>query len=334
MQMRGVIKIPIPLPPPSPPSAPAPIPIFDYIIDIYADKVVVTDAYGNTVATLSTVDELNNWLKNVKGKRIRVNVNAVVTQRLFLVQNEYWIFGKAIEGGITLTEGNIVLYAFAPVLGNGIDNYDPVTYTYYDVSNLRLFATFAGVYLVSPSDTYMPVDAIYVLKAPWFTVDGLDGDVFVVEADYALISNSVFRNLFVYAIYVLYLENISAKGGGYWTLISPNDTQISGVSVANAQRPLLSLRFVRTDIYVPPNSGASVTLGVPDGITRDTVVYIEYIGEVVRCSDNPNIYTLAPLPSEITYSLDPATRTVSIMNNTSNGVTLAIVYVVRTIIRF
>jgi hypothetical protein len=323
--MKGVLKIPIPTAPP---------PLFDYIIDIYADKVVVTDAQGNTVATLNTINDLNNWLNNVRGKKIRMNVNASVTGALYLVQNEYWMFGKPFEGDVILTDRNIVLYAYTPVIGsNGIQNQDPTTYAYYDVSGLRLFAVYGGVYLVSPSDIYMPIDAIYVLGAPWFTVDGLDGDVYVLEGDYVKISNSVFRNLFVCALYVLYMGNVSAKGGGYWTLISLNDTQMSNVSVANAQRPVLSLRFVWTDIYVPASSGASVTLGVPSGISRDTVVYIEYIGVMVRNSDNPNIYTIAPLPSEVTYSLDPATGRVDIMNNTDSGVSLAIVYVVRTIIR-
>jgi hypothetical protein len=330
--MKGVLKIYTPTAPPSLP--PISIPGFDYIIDMNSNKIIIADAYSNTVATLNTINDLNNWLKNVRSKKIRVNVNASVTGALYLVQNEYWMFGKPFEGDIILTDRNIVLYAYTPVIGsNGIQNEDPTTYTDYDVSGLRLFTTFAGIYIVSPYDTYMPIDTIYAVKAPWFTVYGLDGDVYVLEGDYVLIEDSMFRNLFTYALYRLYMKNVSAKGGGYWTLASLNSTQMLNVSVANAKRPVLSLRFVQTDIYVPGNSSTSVTLGVPAGISDDTVVYIENIGTMVRNSDNTNICTIAPLPSEVTVNLDPATRTVNITNNTAGGITLAIVYTVRSIIR-
>jgi hypothetical protein len=36
------------------------IPVFDYIVDIYSDKIVITNPDGSTTQ-LSTIADLNNW---------------------------------------------------------------------------------------------------------------------------------------------------------------------------------------------------------------------------------------------------------------------------------
>ena len=338
MQMKGVLKIPIP-----PPPVPAPIPIFDYIIDIYVDKVVVTDAYGNTVATLSTVNDLNNWLRNVKGKKIRINANTVVIDDLYLPQNEYWIFGERIASNIYLREKNITIISFAPLTsytsGTYVTNYDPDTDGYnIDVSGFKLFAVFADVDIAG-SETVTTISdiSIHVLSSSTIVLDSVDGDVYLVGNDIR-IYNSTLRNAFIFAFSSLSMGNISSgtsssPAWGVWCIVSQASyTAFANVSLDHVVRVYINIRRV---IRAKLDANSSKTFDLLK-FTQQTPTgrYVRYIVEAfgllrvayAGVTNNINISTVDPPPPGVTYSIDLSAQQVTITNNTSNAVDVILIY--------
>jgi len=328
MQMRGVIKIPIPSPPPPPPPppAPAPIPIFDYIIDIYADKVVVTDAYGNTVATLGTVSDLNNWLKNVRGKKIRINVNVVVTNDIELTQNEYWIFGEWINANVYILERNTTIYSWAPMGNAGnwifVSNWDPNIGDYVDASGLRLYAfTYADIDIEGVEGVFTVQNiVIYVACSSTSYVMYASGDVYI-NGGYIWISDSVLRNVYIVAWTVLHFYRTSGDGGN-WVLISYSTTYVEQVSLSDVLSVYMNLTHYH-DTAVNPNS--SVTIGL---LKIDTVVpsyYIKTIGSI-KVSIQTGTKVLEPLPSGVTWSINLSTAQLTITNDTAEQVNVRVIY--------
>ena len=325
MQMRGVIKIPIPSPP-APPPAPAPIPIFDYIIDIYADKVVVTDAYGNTVATLDTVNDLNNWLKNVRGKKIRINVNVVVTNDIELTQNEYWIFGEWINANVYILEPNTTIYSWAP-MGNSanyayVSNWSLNTGDYTEAHGLRFYAfTYADIDIEGIAGVFTLQNVIiYVASTSTSYIEYVNGDLYI-SGGYIYISDSVFRNAYIVAWNVLYL--ISVTGNGNWLIISYSTSYVEQVSLSNVLSAYINLTHYE-DIAVGANSSASINL-INLGVEATHYYYVKVIGLLKQPTTTTNT-ALDPLPSGVTWSINPDTAQLTITNNTSSSQNIEVRY--------
>jgi hypothetical protein len=317
--VRGVIKLPILQPPAVPPAL---TPLFDYIIDIYADKVVITDSHGNTVATLSTVSDLNSWLSSIRGKRIRINAHVEVYDTLLLTGNEYWIFGEWIHSYIYLLDKNITIYSFTnladALMRNFIDNAPPPDYTGRDISGFKLFAPYADLYISAPSGSMSNDVMINVGRTSHSTLQGIDGDIHIMGSN-IYITNSKLRNAVILAHY-LGLDAVYSQGyEGSWFIVSLQDTELSNVSTRDCGWVTSYLRFIRS-VDVEANSTADLPLEIPDTWGGTVVV------DGIYTLSGDTISALNPAPSGITYQIDPNQKAIVITNNTPNSYTLVIIY--------
>jgi hypothetical protein len=213
--------------------SPAPsISMFDYIIDIYSDRIVITGAGGETTE-LSSIDELNSWFNNNKGKRIRINTHTAVYSDLILTQNEYWVIGKEIFADIVLTEKNISLYMLAPVYpyvyANYITNVDPSTSQMYDISGLNLFATLANIYIVGDPDMTITDINIFVMASKEIYIYYASGNICAPNVISFHSEASVFKLLYVVSLGRVLLYNVSPVEDSYWFIVSLGDTHTEGL---------------------------------------------------------------------------------------------------------
>jgi hypothetical protein len=305
------------------------VPAFDYIIDIYPDKVVITYSDGSTV-TLRTVDDLNRWLKGVRGKRIRINNNTILTSNLILTSNEYWIFGEWIEANVCVVEPNISLYLFAPQ-GHSEDdflvtNYNPETNRYEDATGLKLFAVFADFDITNPVSGYMPV-TIAVLNTHKSYLESITGDIFVMGHS-LLIKRCKLRATYI-DVYLLSMAYCVAEGASVEIIVRGSayfyDTTVD-LSGAGFVRAVLRSRWVN----VPVGAGSIATFPIPIPITSFrnpgfVYAFVEYIGEFNAVPSGYEFDYITPLPEGVTYTIDPDTKRVVVMNNTSRLVLLYVV---------
>jgi hypothetical protein len=310
--------------------APA-LPVFDYVIDIYSDKIVVTASDG-TATTLGSVVELNDWLKNVRDKRIRINAHVVVTSDLALTRNEYWVFGEWINTNVYVAEPNTTIVSFAP-LGNAwggyyVSNMSPDTGEYVDASGFKLFAVYADVDIETPypvpPPTYMPV-TIVVLSTTRSLLIGTRGDVvvkgFYFEMDYCKLGNTfidVDESWITYCV----------ADNSFVVLISRRYTRLDNVNLDNVLGFLCDMRFLIYDVGVPAGGSISIDLPLPRK-NEDYDLYIEQVG-VANTYDAPDgsysLYYLTPLPSGVTYSVDAPNKRIVITNSTTSYVYVTVIF--------
>lgn len=318
------MKIPIPSPPPTIPSIPTPT--FDYVININSNNIVISDAYGNTVATLSTINDLNNWLKNVRGKKIRINVNTVVTNDLVLTQNEYWIFGEWINANVYILESSTTIYSWAP-MGNSamwifVSNWNPDTGDYTEAHGLKLYVfTYADIDIEGSVGVFTLQNVvIYVASSLTSYIKYVSGDLYI-NGGYIWVSDAVLRNAYIVAWDVLYLTNVT--GNGNWLIISYSDTDVEQVSLDNVLSAYINLTRY-DDITVNPNSSSTINL-INLGIGG--TYHVKVIGLLKQPTTSTNT-ALDPLPSGVTWSINPDTAQLTITNNTSSAQNIVVVYCV------
>jgi hypothetical protein len=304
---------------------------FDYVIDINSNNVVIRDACGN-VTVLNSISDLNNWLKNVRGKKIKINVNVVVTQDLVLTSNEYWIFGEWINANVITAEPNIAIYSFAP-LGNEYESLLVGNYVYdassgrwvpVDASNLKIFAVHADIAVENPSSSgYMPV-SIYVMSSYYVSLIGTEGDV-VVRGHFITLINCVIRNVDIDAG-DLYMSDCSAVGGADIKIVSRLTEGIDNVNFNNAGRTLLDLYFDEA-VTVSANSSISISLPPKTRTNTGRRVYIEQISVIGQyVVTGYSLYYMLPLLSGVSYNVDGSSNSIVITNNTTNNLYVRVIY--------
>jgi len=308
-------------------------PNFDYVIDINSSNVVIRDAYGNA-AILNSVSDLNDWLKNVKGKKIRINANTVVVDDLYLTQNEYWIFGERIASNIYLREKNITIISFAPRIY--VTNYEDGFNI--DVSGFKLFAVYADV-TIGSSTPATPVSdiSIHVLSSSRIVLDGVDGDVYLISNDITIF-NSILRNAFIFASDALVMSYVSggtsdSPAQGVWCIVSQASVvSFFIVSLDHVAKACISIRHA---ILATLGANSSKTFDLLKFIQQtSTTRYVRYTVEAfgllreayAGVTKNINIRAVDPPPPGVTYSIDPSVQQVTITNSTSNAVSVMLVY--------
>jgi hypothetical protein len=310
--------------------APA-LPVFDYVIDIYSDKVVVTASDG-TATTLNTVADLNDWLKSVRGKRIRINANVVVTQDLALTSNEYWIFGEWVRANVYVAEGNTTIISFAP-LGSGwegyyVTNMSMETGEYVDASGLKLFAVYADVDIEGGPTFTVNNISVRVLSSMYVYLIGVSGDVYAV-CNWACVFGAVLRRAYIYAYATLHMENVVGMGyGSAWCIVSPCESTLINVVLGDVDEVYICARTAIT-APLPANTSQafdllSVTVTGSMGALRYTV---EAFG-LWRVASAGDLWLDAnePPPQGVTYSIDLGTRSVTITNSTASTQDIVLVY--------
>jgi hypothetical protein len=104
---------------------------YDYIIEIYDMNNIVVKSASETI-TLSSLADLNNWIKNTRDKKIMIIAYKPVSDYIALTRNFYYIIGNyylminIIEQNTTVIIDGIV---------EGLYNYDPIQGDCVDISN-------------------------------------------------------------------------------------------------------------------------------------------------------------------------------------------------------
>jgi hypothetical protein len=129
--------------------------LYDYIIEIYDMNNIVVKSASETI-TLSSIDDLNNFLSTIENKKILVIAYVDVGQTLILQKyNVYHIFGRYFIG--ILLRSKVFLYAEAIV--NAITNGEGARGEIInDISGSTIIVKFANVEIYSSSNIMLIVE--------------------------------------------------------------------------------------------------------------------------------------------------------------------------------
>jgi len=313
--------------PPAPPIPP--VAAFDYIVDIYSDKVVITDAYGSTIQ-LSTIADLNNFLSNITGKKIRINANVEVYDDLVFTPNEYWIYGEWLHGNIYLLSGKHIIVSFTGLgdQSTGVQynqmlrNVDPQTGSRTNVSGLRLYSVYADADISGTSDMVL-TDVLISIEYTYYTYLGyINGDVYI-HGSYMRIENSTLRNAYIDVEY-LYLVNITGTNGevGTWVIRSLSGAYIEGsVNVT----PVDAVLFLRVKIGININPNTSQTIDLPEILCSVIHYRVAFIGiHKLELTPRKVTHVYDALPSGVTWYFDLSNKKLVITNSTTDAYNLAV----------
>ena len=315
MSETGLFRIkPPPITMPPPPPTPA-ISAFDYIIDIYSDKVVITNPDGTTTQ-LSTIAELNDWLRNITGKRIRINANVEVYSDIYLSPNEYWIFGEWIHGNVYLTGKNITIISFTRLgdysYGGYLSNYDRQTQSYVDISGLKLFSVYADIF-ISGSPTMRSTDVtIYVENTTYALIERIVGDIYV-RGGIVSVYECTLYNVYIEANQVSMDYVSSGDYMGSWVVVArERGATTSSVDPRNAFYVFFYIRNIYL-FKLPARS--TVATGIPELPLSKVNYYVVFIG---GASVVDNRYYYGSLPSGVTVTIDQTENKVIVTNSTDS----------------
>jgi hypothetical protein len=309
---------------------------FDYVIDIYPEKIVVAGRDGSTVM-LSTINDLNRWLGSVREKRIRINAHTEVAEDLRLTQNEYLIFGRRFRGDILLMERNITIVSFAQLgysfitpeeeeVETFVTNYDEDTDTYFDVSGLRLYSTYANVYIEGSEETLLTDVVIRVTFAHTVSIRNMEGDVYV-RSSFGVIANVRLRNAHIEVLKNLTIGNVyGADGEGVWYIASYNQTFTFGdIDTTNVYEACLIL-YSQQGITVDPGGTGYIPLPPPPTSSFIEILIESYGAEKTKFEGRV-IRTLDP--TGITCKVDIQNWQIVVTNNTDATQLISVTWVVR-----
>jgi len=322
--MEGLFKVRTP----PPPYIPVQIPFFDYVVDIYSDRVVVTKADGTTIQ-LSTIADLNNWLGNITDKKIRINVNVEIYDNLMLTPNEYWFFGEWIHGSIHLFSGKYTIISFTRLGDAGyrgyVTTYNPQIRDYVDISGSKIYSVYADLDIHGKADMILRDIVICVEMAYESFIEYVDGDIYV-RGGFVNIMRSTLLNAYIEADFISLEDVTSREYTGAWIMISRIWADIRGT--VDASNTLVAILYFRNTVLKNIEALSSVTIDLPT-INYYSIHYrIVFIG--IRKGSNP--YYHDPLPSNITCYFDEANRKIVINNTTENAYNIVLTYEITTVL--
>jgi len=295
------------------------IPAFDYIIDIYSDKVVITDAYGNTTQ-LSTIADLNNWLKNITGKKIRINANVEVTADVTLTSNEYWIFGNTLQYLWLLSR--VTLYAYAPI--GWLVNCDPSKLSDFDRQYQRfdtcredisgsIINIDYGFYVdIAGSETALNNIFIYADNVAYAGFENLNGASILARGGDIDLYTATVKLLMLEVFGDLWFGDVTALDGAVVVMISHGYTDIGSIDLSRANVGRLQLLLtVMKGITLPASGTVNYNLGtltsniiLPSGVSAFVEIDGIQIGRAITMS-----------VQGITAVYDPSTNNLAITSN-------------------
>jgi hypothetical protein len=310
--------------------------VFDYVIDIYPDRIVVTGSDGSTV-TLYTIGDLNSWLGNVRGKRIRINACIEVADDLRLTQNEYFIFGRRFRGNILLREKNITIISFTQLghyyitpegeeVETFVTNYDPDTGTYLDVSGLRLFSVYANLDIEGTAEAWLTNVVVHVMFAYDASILYLEGDVFL-RSLFASIGHVKLGNAHIEVLYNLSIGDVRAVNSeGVWYIVSYNATHIfDTIDTANVSDSYMVFYFSQS-VSLDPGATGYIDLGILPTSFFINVLIVHYgaevstfVGQIIRTLD----------PTGIVCKVDVQNKRIVVTNDTSATQMITVIWVVK-----
>jgi hypothetical protein len=201
---------------------------------------------------------------------------------------------------------------------NYIDNAPPPDYQKRDISGFKLFAPYADLNIFAPEGSMLSDVMINVGYTDQSFIYGIDGDIHI-TGSIIDIMNSKLRNAVILAnnltLNTVYGQNYE----GSWLIVSLQNTKLNNVSTKYCGWVSSYLRFLRS-VSVGANSTVTLPLEIPD--TWGGMVVVD--GIYVPSGGTISAYN--PVPSGITYQIDPNQKAIVITNNTSNSYTIVVIY--------
>jgi hypothetical protein len=156
---------------------PQPPQIFDYIINLYTDKIDITGSDGSKT-TLNTIDELNKWLTSVTGKNILIWNNGYMSGDFEPTSNRYVVMGLPTRFRTVLKNSDMDIYYFAQHNPEEESTTNYMTnYGEYQLNNVNIFAIGQPIIIDSPSDEHLENIHITAIGSRYFYVKLISGGV-------------------------------------------------------------------------------------------------------------------------------------------------------------
>jgi len=254
--------------------------LYDYIIEIHNVNYIEVKSDRGTM-TLSSIDELNNFLSTIIGKKILIIAYIHVDQTLILQNyNVYHIQGKYIIG--ILLKSKVFLYADTYV--NLITNKEGADI--YDISGSVIVTKFSDIDIA---------DSYYIM-------------LIVEKARYVALQNIISSYVYIGYAKGVYINNFS-----YMAYIRAENLNINNSNFADIyyieSRYNFNLNYTYTDIglghlvqvlnvSINANSSYVYNIPIPDGILPNAQIFVFVSG-----ADN------------ISYSVDVNAKTITFTNN-------------------
>jgi hypothetical protein len=290
-------------PPALQPPAPG-LQLYDYIVEIHADKVIIKHAEGEI--TLQSVDELNEWLNNVRDKRIAVfSYVPLVEGAIYLTRNYYYFASGQFlhiypaEGGIVLISDahfvevwNVARAGHSADISNSYFSINAESVKFYSAgANITITGNIESLVLNGTSLRAVVARGVY-MDISYCTIDYLDVDY-------------------------LYVTMINTQINEYYAIVAHRFYDLRGVVVSD--RGFGSAYFTVVD-YVSLSAHETATYTIySHGVSA--YFYIYYVHVV---TDPPDA-----TPVSYTYSFDPNAQELHITITNPNDIPVTAMILVK-----
>jgi hypothetical protein len=302
--------------------------LFDYIVEIYPDKIVVT-ANDGTKTTLSTIAELNDWLKSVRGKRIVVYSYTEVNDEIVLTGNKYvffrgryyWIriaepvelyfLGDYVETIYNYVEGAHRLLSNSTIV---VTNAELIFFDYAEDEEGNI-VYHENVILVASN---CGVVEVYGFRGGTVTTNSVvRTSIIDSELDFLAAETGELGLYEVTIHYVLYLRanNVRYIVANFTGFYADVDLTIRKHATLEPK----GSRYDSIDFSLPlPNLGIPLIMEV--GV---------YVPRASRRIDNTLISYIEPARDEVSYTVNLDAGTVTVTNNTSSRIFVIVIIRIR-----
>jgi hypothetical protein len=298
---------------------PQPPQVFDYIINLYTDKIEVI-GYNNEKTTLNTINELNKWLTSVTGKNILIWNNGYMSGDFEPTSNRYVVMGLPTRFRTVLKNSDMDLYYLVHGLPEDHDDYSITNFGDYYFSNVNIFAIGQPIIIDSPSDEHLENIHITAIGSRYFYVKLISGGVTAIASHADIYDSALVDGLMLTAGTAEILNTIVGKhlylDIGYMSTrpeIYLTDTvhmvyyNIDKIPVYFPG--IMPYQTVSADIVSPGLSGEEIYItGVYKALPRSIMIPIEI------SKDNVDV------------TVNTENKKIIVLNNTGNNISVIVTY--------
>jgi hypothetical protein len=297
--------------------------IYDYIINIYADRIKIFEYDGSKTA-LNTIDELNTWLTDVKGKNILIWNNGDMTGTIRLTSNKYVVMGKPTKFQLLITQSNIDLIYLAQSLyeGSGADlaitnviTGNPMIITQVDNVNIFTIGASTAIYY-NYYETDQPCQGIYVtaINPRYVNLMGIMGRVISTAHTTEIRDSQLTDGLIAISETV---KIFSTKVSKYFYVVSNNDSQIWGLDVSEIDYPVADIQGKAYFGNVNPGQTMTTYLTFNSMIPRHEL-------EITGIYENISGILMPLTRNDVDIQVDTNNFMISATNNTSRAMNIVV----------
>jgi len=294
--------------------------VFDYVINLYTDKIEITDQ-GGSKTTLNTISELNEWLTRVTGKNIFIWNNGNMTGDFKPTSNRYVIMGKPTRFRTVLKSSDMDLYYFAYYLPDEeFSNRYISNFGEYQLSNVNIFAIGQPIVIDSGSGIYNENIHITAIGSRYLYVRMMSGGVTAIAGNADIIDSALIDGLMLTAGTAQILNTTVGKHLYLDIGYMDDDPEIYLMNTThmiyyNIEKIAKYLGFVE------PNQTVTAKVGIMESTYQRIIVTGVYEEKLY------NYDMFRPLgKDEAEISVDAVNGTISVTNKTTRTIDMVVFY--------